>query len=1001
MNSIFKRLFKAKPNLLPTSSGGDTQQPQEEEEEDDEEEEEQETAETKISVENNRIAEGVKLFDVVALMGGEGSTISGSGGVTRVSVSGEDISLVVQVQGSAAAAATTTTTSTVFQETVIKEIPNTSSEVGERKNDRLLVSQPHVLEHQKSGFVNEEGGGKKEDLSAGGVEKGKQIELVQDNVFSVGDFVWAKVKNQHWWPGQIYNPLDASSFALKNQEKNHLLVAYFGDQSYTWCKPSELKPFQENFDQIIMQTKAKKFRNAVKEVLNEIGRIVESQMTCSCIPMEAQIGIVKPLAVNPGIKGGVVVPDCRINEFSKMHFEPAKFVSILRYIAEIVVSPTSMLELIVFRRQLAAFNRSRSCGQVPMNQLIPEENARSEVTSKSRQSNGQTGDPEEDWLASPTIHGISQTSKENWSQISGDKSHQKKKQRTMVDIMANDMDVEPEKGETDAAEEEDTGKSVLTSRKRKKDEVLSDSNIADGDLGSGNSVSAMVENKDTNEGTADGEGSNAKHFSRERKKSKYLSPPYTNLGKGSKQWSHSEDSVTETPKGSKGSRVGRRMKKAIDQLFGSSPLVKCSSETFHKAPPEVSFDSMISEQKKIVSKQKSDEMFYEFVTAALDPMYLKENPSCSLIKGFFSIYRSSLYHDGSNYLMFNGGMAEQCDENGNQLEADHQTSKDQELKTLQTKDERMSIPDNDLKEVNLKDEKTLRSADNVAMIIKRKYEKKMQNPNSDPNIVSTKNENLQSPNGEPLRMKRKYEKKLKSPDSEPKNTEDDKMLQSANGEAKRVKRKYEKKLKSPNCEFDHIAGTANLQPNPSKEANGQTSGAVLLLNFASGVPLPTKGDLVKEFEKFGALIESKTEVLQDSSSAQVFYRSSTDAEAAFTSSGKITRFGPPNMVSYRLQYPSTTSKGPGLNETSSHQHLPGFSEQHSNSHQATPANQTMPVPPVEVRDPLEFMKQTLQMMTSTLEMSGDKLSPDMKAKLECEIRILLQKVTKGDSSSSQ
>ncbi|KAI3991647.1 hypothetical protein MKX01_038045 [Papaver californicum] len=830
-------------------------------------------------------------------MGGEGSTISGSGEVTRVSVSGEDISLVVVVQGSssaaaaaaaAAAASTTTTTSTVIQETVVKEISNTSGEVGERKNDPLLVFQQQVLKHQKSGLVemvgNKEGGAKKEDLSGGGVEKGKEIEQVQDNVFSVGDFVWGKVKNQHWWPGQIYNPLDASSFALKNQEKDHLLVAYFGDQSYTWCNPSELKPFQENFGQMLMQTKAKKFHNAVKEVLNEIGRIVESQMTCSCIPMEAQIGLVKPLAVNPGIKGGVVVPDCRINEFSKTHFEPAKFVSILMYIAEIVVPPT-MLELTVFWRQLAAFNRSRSCGQVPMNQLILEENAKSEVTSKSRQSNGKTGDPEEDWLASPTMRGISQTSKENWPEISGDKTHQKKKQRTMVDIMANDMDVEPEKGETDAAEEEDTGKSVSTSRKRKKNDVDDDGNIADGDLGSGNSRSKMVEKKDRNQGNADGEGSNAKHLSRKRKKSKYLSPPYTNLGKGSKQWSHSEDSVTETPKVLKGSRVGGRMKKAIDQLFGSSPLVKCSNKTFHKAPPEESFNSMTFEQKKIVSEHKTSEMFFEFVTAALDPMYLKENPSCSLIKGFFTIHRSSVYHDGSNYLIFNGGMAEQCDENGKQLEADHQTSKDPESKTLQTKDERMSqIPDNDLKEVNLKDDKTLQSPESAAKIIKRKYEKK-QNFNSEPNIVRAKNENLPSPNGVPVRMKRKYEKKLKSPESEPKKlyTVDDKMLRSPNGEPKRVKRKYEKKLKSPNGEFDHTAGTANLQPNPGKEANGQT----------------------------------------------------------------------------------------------------------------------MPVPPVEVGDPLEFMKQTLQMMTSTLEMSGEKLSPDMKAKLECEIRILLQKVTKGDSSSSQ
>lgn len=61
---------------------------------------------------------------------------------------------------------------------------------------------------------------------------------VSEHTYSVGDYVWGKIKSHPWWPGRIYDPSDASEFAVKYRQTGRFLVVYFGDGSFSWCLPS-------------------------------------------------------------------------------------------------------------------------------------------------------------------------------------------------------------------------------------------------------------------------------------------------------------------------------------------------------------------------------------------------------------------------------------------------------------------------------------------------------------------------------------------------------------------------------------------------------------------------------------------------------------------------------------------------------------------------------------------------------------------------------------------
>lgn len=103
--------------------------------------------------------------------------------------------------------------------------------------------------------------------------------------------------------------------------EDRLLVAYFRDDTFAWCQPSQLKPFEENFEEMSRQSNSKSFVYAVQRA-TEIARLLEVEMTCYCVTKENRNGLDRPLVANAEIQNGVLVPECRIGNVSNILSEP-------------------------------------------------------------------------------------------------------------------------------------------------------------------------------------------------------------------------------------------------------------------------------------------------------------------------------------------------------------------------------------------------------------------------------------------------------------------------------------------------------------------------------------------------------------------------------------------------------------------------------------------------------------------------------------------------------
>ncbi|XP_022934214.1 uncharacterized protein LOC111441440 isoform X2 [Cucurbita moschata] len=79
------------------------------------------------------------------------------------------------------------------------------------------------------------------------------------------------------------------------------------------------------------------------------------------------------------------------------------------------------------------------------------------------------------------------------------------------------------------------------------------------------------------------------------------------------------------------------------------------------------------------------------------------------------------------------------------------------------------------------------------------------------------------------------------------------------------------------------------------------SPTALILTFTDFGSVPSEKSLNDIFRKYGPLYESKTEVIKKSKQAKVVFKRTSDAETAFSSSGKHGIFGTTD-VSYRLKF---------------------------------------------------------------------------------------------------
>ncbi|XP_058188231.1 PWWP domain-containing protein 3-like [Rhododendron vialii] len=507
-------------------------------------------------------------------------------------------------------------------------------------------------------------GERKYEVNAIGNENEEDEDAVDEELeYFVGDFVWGKIRGHPWWPGQIYDPSDASEYARKYDQRERLLVGYFGDGSFSWCTPSQLKPFAEGFEEMSKQSDSKSFVNALQKALDEIGRLVELKMTCSCIPEENRVGLARPLAKNAGIKQGVLVPEYDMSILSVPQLGPVELYETLRCIAE-VGSSTSLLDLTVLRSYLSAFYRAKGGQKLAVYQ---EPQFMEELEDENREQDTDfSGPSKEDSFSSPGRNGFDRMNQpllQKCRVLSEDNLLHKRKRRSVAKLMKEHkvIEVNSKKKRKGSEEQENQGGSDFRSPSgekmgsRKVVELLGSPKSMENSVlmakneGSGGKEE---ETKHDKESSSKNDDSDAKEetenvsLSRKRKISKYLSPPFTSLHSIARYscFKTKRDSEAESLK------IASFTTKAADQL----PVLMFddagdASDYPSPQPPKEG-------QKKIIDTMEinasTEEVVSEVKSAALNPVCLRDKNVVDMMGGFISAFRSAIYLDGLNYKMY-------------------------------------------------------------------------------------------------------------------------------------------------------------------------------------------------------------------------------------------------------------------------------------------------------------------------------------------------------------
>ncbi|KAK9080503.1 hypothetical protein SSX86_000261 [Deinandra increscens subsp. villosa] len=178
----------------------------------------------------------------------------------------------------------------------------------------------------------------------------------QEPEVSEGDLVWGVISNKHkqlWWPGIVCDGANAPKEAANGpMREDDILVRCFGNRSFVWCSPYEVKPFVGYFDQLPNQSNAKKYLDALGKAVTELGHRVKTEFTCSCFSkMKME-------------KTG------HLGDLSVARFEPAKFLDYIKDLGKNISMPQE-IDYVVKQSCLSAFYQSLGHLQIPMDQLEP------------------------------------------------------------------------------------------------------------------------------------------------------------------------------------------------------------------------------------------------------------------------------------------------------------------------------------------------------------------------------------------------------------------------------------------------------------------------------------------------------------------------------------------------------------------------------------------------------------------------------------------------------
>ncbi|KAK1265558.1 hypothetical protein QJS04_geneDACA010530 [Acorus gramineus] len=426
-----------------------------------------------------------------------------------------------------------------------------------------------------------------------------KAEKTSEEEFGVSDMVWGKIKSHPWWPGQIFDPSDASEMAEKHQKKGCLLVAYFGDHTFAWCEPSKLKPFEAHFPNMAKESSMDAFVSAVDEALDEVSRRVVLGLTCNCVPEESYADLKNEVIENAGIRERATNTDwLNMSSFARS-FEPNMFLEYIKSLAESPMAKTDGLQFVTAQAQLAAIHLKKGYQELPAfyhGGGFAECDDDGKPESDVMQVNRDTSLTDRKRVS---VKGKARK-EERMSRTPGDGLDNSKKERSLSELM----------------------KAKKSSRH----------------LSNGRKVPSSSSGKQKSEALDDFD---SLEVVRKRKK----------------KLDSSGDLETKSPRMGtpKSFKIGECIRRVASQLTGSSPAVKDNSGTSRKAlsSSRVSFRSDAeTEILKYYSTCSMDEMLSQLCLAARDP--LKGYSFLSMIVCFFADFRD-LHTDGSVSLEENNG----------------------------------------------------------------------------------------------------------------------------------------------------------------------------------------------------------------------------------------------------------------------------------------------------------------------------------------------------------